>query len=303
MWSKLRWANSAMWERLRRGPGTKELKVLGTEGDMPGSWLENLVIPSWSGMRRISCQFRLDNAKSYRDMWCNRKRAKESKSGHLERQQRRLHAGYGNSEISRSGNPTTHSEKNIIFTVIRNSKSSGRQSTQHGAMTRSRQRESEHSLFFRIPSSVGIYRFLGEPVTSRKGWMATWKDQWRWKDRWQAETDWCGVHWVSSPVCSPCKRTPINKLPVQHPMTIKTPESPKRGEDERLPTHDETATLERPTDIRRLVQTIYPVNQRKWDAVEERSAKTSENQRIHQLRLRCGHNLRQTQRTEQSIKL
>ena len=39
-------ANSAMGARLRRGPGTKKLKVLGTEGGIPGSLLENLVIPS-----------------------------------------------------------------------------------------------------------------------------------------------------------------------------------------------------------------------------------------------------------------
>ena len=60
-------ANSAMGGRLRRGLRTKELKVLRTGGGMPGSWLENLVIPSWSGMPRISCPFRLSNAKSYRD--------------------------------------------------------------------------------------------------------------------------------------------------------------------------------------------------------------------------------------------
>ena len=68
-------ANSAMGGRLRRDPRTKELKVLGNEGGMPGSWVENLVISSWSGMPRISCPFHLDNAKSYRDLWCTRKRA------------------------------------------------------------------------------------------------------------------------------------------------------------------------------------------------------------------------------------
>ena len=79
----------------------------------------------------------------------------------------------------------------------------------------------------RIPSSVSTYCFPGEPVTSRKGWMATGEDQWRWRDRWQPGTDWCGVHWISSPVCSPCERAPINKL--QHPMTINTPRVSREG--------------------------------------------------------------------------
>ena len=70
-------ANSAIGGRLRRGSWTKELKVLEIEGGMPGSWLENLVIPSWSGMPKIICPFRLDNANSYQDLWWNPEKSKQ----------------------------------------------------------------------------------------------------------------------------------------------------------------------------------------------------------------------------------
>ena len=111
-------ANSAMGGRLRRGPRTK---VLGTEGGMPGSWLENLVIPSWSGMPGISCPFRLEMLKAIGICGATRKRAvrtlgetaekascwiwqlwdiKEWKSHNTQWEKHQLHCGPTNSRVS-----------------------------------------------------------------------------------------------------------------------------------------------------------------------------------------------------------
>ena len=87
-------------------------------------------------------------------------------------------------------------------------------------------------------------------------------------------------------------------------MTINTPRVSREGggEDERLTTHDETATtLERPTDMRRFVQTTLSGEPAEVRCGCGKVCKNLRGLRIHQSRSRCGHNLSQTQRTEQSI--